>query len=121
MQNSIQKFRQNSIVFDKPGNLFEKLKTLTSSNYQRLNDFSWNFSHVSYLPMSTEGCVGFFILFRTWVTFQNQKDLVFTHSQKPRLSIPQDLNKIKKKSHTPFCRHWLDGSMCKISAKNINL
>ena len=32
MQNSIQKFRQNSIVFEKPGNLFEKLKTLTSSN-----------------------------------------------------------------------------------------
>ena len=33
MQNTIKKFRQSSIVFDKPGNLSENLKTLTSSNY----------------------------------------------------------------------------------------
>ena len=33
MQNTIQKFRQRSIVFEKPGILPENLKTLTSSNY----------------------------------------------------------------------------------------
>ena len=33
MQNLIQKFRQSSIVFEKPGILSENLKTLTSSNY----------------------------------------------------------------------------------------
>ena len=31
-----QKFRQNYIVFEKPGILSEKLKTLTSSNYSRV-------------------------------------------------------------------------------------
>ena len=33
MENAIQKFRQSSIVFEKPGILSENLKTLTSSNY----------------------------------------------------------------------------------------
>ena len=33
MQNTIQKFRQSSIVFEKPGILFENLETLTSSDY----------------------------------------------------------------------------------------
>ena len=33
MQNAIQKFRQSSIVFEKPGIFSENLKTLMSSNY----------------------------------------------------------------------------------------
>ena len=33
MQNAIQKFRQSSIVFEKPGILSGNLETLTSSNY----------------------------------------------------------------------------------------
>ena len=33
MQNTIQKFRQSSIVFEKPGILPENMKSLTSSNY----------------------------------------------------------------------------------------
>ena len=33
MQNAVQKFKQSSIVFEKPGILSENLKTLTSSNY----------------------------------------------------------------------------------------
>ena len=33
MQNTIQKFGQGSIVFEKPGIPSENLKTLTSSNY----------------------------------------------------------------------------------------
>ena len=61
MQNPIQKFRQSSIVFEKPGILSQNLKTLTSSNYHTVQDiFCWNFADVSYLPMSTKVCVGFF-------------------------------------------------------------
>ena len=33
MQNTIQKFRQSSIVFEKPGIMSKNLETLTSSNY----------------------------------------------------------------------------------------
>ena len=33
MPNPIQKFRQSSIDFEKPGSLSENLKTLTSSTY----------------------------------------------------------------------------------------
>ena len=33
MQNTIQKFRQSSNIFQKPGILSENLKTLTSSKY----------------------------------------------------------------------------------------
>ena len=39
MQNTIQKFRQSSIVFDKPGILSENLKALTSSNYPAVQYF----------------------------------------------------------------------------------
>ena len=65
------------------------------------NNFCWNFVHISCLPLSTKGCSGFFkILFRNWVICQNKKDVVFTHSQKPGLSIIQDLNRIKKIPNT---------------------
>ena len=63
MPNTIQKFRPSSIVFAKPGILSENLKTLTSSNYSTVQYFCWNFAHIFYLPLSTKGCVGFFILF----------------------------------------------------------
>ena len=39
MQNAIQKFRQSSIVFEKPGILSENLETLTSSNYPAVQYF----------------------------------------------------------------------------------
>ena len=56
----MQKIIQGSIVFEKTGILFENLKTLTNSNYPAVQYFYWNFAHVSYLPMSTKGCVGSF-------------------------------------------------------------
>ena len=59
MQNPIQKFKQSSIVFEKPGILSENLKTLKNSNYPTVQYFCWNFAHVSYLPMSAIGCAGF--------------------------------------------------------------
>ena len=39
MQGAIQKFRQNSIVFEKPGILSENLKILASSNYPTVQYF----------------------------------------------------------------------------------
>ena len=39
MQNTTQKFRQSSGVFEKPGILSENLKTLTSSNYPAVQYF----------------------------------------------------------------------------------
>ena len=39
MQNNIQKSRQRSIVFKKPGILSENLKTFTSSNYPAVQYF----------------------------------------------------------------------------------
>ena len=39
MQNPMQKLRQSSIVFEKPGILSENLKTLTSSNYATVQYF----------------------------------------------------------------------------------
>ena len=59
MQNAIQKFRQCSIVFEKPGILSRNLKTLTSYNYLTVQYFLLKLRNVFYLPLSKKGCVGF--------------------------------------------------------------
>ena len=56
MQNPIQKWRQSSIVFEKPGILSEKWRFPTTIDF---NNFCWNFTHVPYLPMSAKGFLGF--------------------------------------------------------------
>ena len=43
LQNLIPKFRQSSIISEKPGFLSEKLKTLTSFNYHRVQYFLLKF------------------------------------------------------------------------------
>ena len=40
----------------------------------KFNIFCWNFAHVSYLTMSIEGVLDFFILFRSWVINTNVKN-----------------------------------------------
>ena len=40
MQNAIQKFRQNSVVFGKPGILSENLKTLKAPTILQFNIFA---------------------------------------------------------------------------------
>ena len=53
--------------------------------------------------MSTRECVGFLLYYLELELFAKiKKDLVSTHSQKPDLSITQDLNKIKKNPEHPF-------------------
>ena len=74
MQNAIQKFRQSSIVFEKPGILFENLETLTRSNYPIIQYF-WVKLHICFLftNVYTRVCEIFLILFRSWVICKNEK------------------------------------------------
>ena len=81
MQNTIQKFRQSSIVFEKSGILSENLKTLTSSNYPTVQYFLLKLRTRFYLPMSTKGCVRLFLFHLDLELFAKiKKDLVSTHS-----------------------------------------
>ena len=67
MQNLIQKFRQNSIIFEKPGILSKNLKTLTSSNYRTVHFFAkalYTFPHYQCLQKGI-GDFFFFILFKS--------------------------------------------------------
>ena len=96
MQNSIQNldkallFSRNQVFCLKIWKLWQVPTTI------EFNNFCWNFAHVSYLPMSTKGYSGFFSFCVDLEWFAKiKKDLVFTHSQKPGLSITLDLNKIK--------------------------
>ena len=75
------KFRQSSIVCEKPGFLSEKLKPLTSSNYHRVQYFLLKL-RTRFLHTNVYKRVFgiFFILFRSWVICKIKKDLVSTHS-----------------------------------------
>ena len=106
MQNPIQKFRQSFIAFEKPSIYSGKWKTLTSSNYRRIEYFLLGFcTPFSYLPMSTKRSSGFILFCLDLDLFAKiTKDLVSAHSLKPLLLITQDLNDIKK-FRTAFCGH----------------
>ena len=101
MQNPIQKLRQSSIFFEKPGFLSEKLKNLTSSNYHRVQCFLLKLHTCVLLTNVYKSVFGiFFILFRSWVICKNRKDLVSTHSFLTFLLVTQDLNKIRNIPNT---------------------
>ena len=61
MQKSKQESRQNFIIFEKPGILFEKLKTLQAPTAKELNISCWHSTHVFYLLISTKRCSVFFL------------------------------------------------------------
>ena len=74
MQNPIQTFRQSSIVFEKPRILSENLKTLTSSNYPKLQYFFLQLRTRFLLTNVYERVRGIFLIFfRFWVSCKNQK------------------------------------------------
>ena len=102
MQNSIQKFRQSSIVFEKPGIFSENSKTLRSSNYPTVQYFFAETSHkFSTYHSLKKGVCGFFLFYLYLELFAKiKKDMVFTHSYFTLLLITQDLNKIIKIPHT---------------------
>ena len=68
MRNPKQLFRQSSIVFEKPGFLSEKLKTLASSNYRRVQYFLLKL-HTHFLLTNVYKRV----LFRFSVIWKNKK------------------------------------------------
>ena len=106
MQNTILKFRQSSIVFEKSGILSENLKTLTSSNYPTVQYFLLKLRTRFLLTNVYKRVCGIFLFYLDLELFAKiKKDLVSTHSFLTLLLITQDLNKIKK-SHKPFCRHY---------------
>ena len=105
MQNLIQKFRQGSFVFQNTGFLSENWRAPTTIEF---NIFCENFAHVSYLPMSTKECSGFFHLFRSWVICKN----IFLFAKRPGFYafifynfINNSRSKQNKNSITTFCRH----------------
>ena len=100
MQNAIQKFRQNSIVLEKPGILSENLKTLTSSNYPTVQYFLLKLRTRFLLTNVYKRVCGIFLFYLDLELFAKiKKDLVSTHSFFTLLLITQDLNKIKKIPH----------------------
>ena len=106
MENPTQKFRQSSIVFKKPGILFENLKTLTNSNYPIVQYFLLKLrTRFLFTNVYKRVCEIFLFCLDLELFAKIKKDLVSTHSFFTFLLITQDLNKIKK-SHTPFCRHY---------------
>ena len=79
MQNTIQKFRQSCIVFEKPGILSENLKTLTSSNYPTVQYFLLKLRTRFLLTKSTRVC-GIFLFQLDLALFAKiKKDLVSTN------------------------------------------
>ena len=80
MQNAIQKFRQSSIVFEKPGIIPENLKTLTSSNYPTVQHFLLK-RHTCFLLTNVyKACAGFFLFSLDLELFAKiKKDLVSRH------------------------------------------
>ena len=103
MRNPIQKFRQGSIVFEKPGFLSEKLKTLTSSNYHRVQYFLLKLATRFLLTNLYKSVFGIFLFCLDLALFAKiKKDLVSTYSFFTFLLITQDLNNNKKNPEHPF-------------------
>ena len=100
MQNTTQKFRQSSIVFEKPGILSENLKTLTCSNYPTVQYFLLKFRARFLLTNAYKSLCGIFLFHLNLELFAKvKKDLVSTHPFFTLLLITQDLNKTKKIPH----------------------
>ena len=106
MQNSMKKFGQSYIVFEKPGFCLKNWNFWRAPTTIEFNIFCWNFAHVSYLPMSTKGCSDFFKFCLDLELFPKiKKDLVSTHSFFTFPLITQYLNKKtkqKKNLEHPF-------------------
>ena len=92
MQNTMQKFRQNSIVLRNQVFCLKIWKFWRAPTNLQFSIFCWNFAQIFYLPLSTKGCVRLF-LFSLDLEFseKNRKDLVSTHSFSTLLLITQDL------------------------------
>ena len=103
MQNLIPKFLQSSVISEKPGYFSKKLKTLPSSNYDKVEYFLLKFyarflvNHV-YKSVS----VFFFIfldleflikIWKTWFlwVFRKQVFFIFANKTKTKTKFPNTL------------------------------
>ena len=103
MQNTVQKFRQSSTVFEKPGILFKNSKTLTSSTYPTVQYFLLKLRTRFLLTNIYKRVCGIFLFYFDLELFAKiNKDLDSTHLFFTLLLIIQGINKIKK-SHTLVC------------------
>ena len=80
MQNTIQKFRQSSIVFEKPGILSENLKTLTSSNYPTVQYFLLKLRTRFLLTNVYKRVFGIFLFWLDLELFAKIKKTWFLHT-----------------------------------------
>ena len=78
MQNSIQKFRQCSTVFEQPRILSENLKTLTSSNYPTVQYYFAETSR-TFPTYQTKRCAGIFFILLVLELFAKIKKTWFLH------------------------------------------
>ena len=82
MQNTIQKFRQSSIVFEKPGILFENLETLTSSDYSTVLYFLLKLRTGFLLVSVYKRVYGISLFYLDLELFEKvKKYLVFIHTR----------------------------------------
>ena len=101
MQNTIQKFRQSFIIFEKTGILPENLKTLTSSNYPTVRYFLVKLRTRFLFTNVYKRVSGIFLFHLDIELFAKiKKDLVSMHWFFTLLLLTQDLNKIKKIPYT---------------------
>ena len=91
MQNTIQKFSQSSIIFEKPGLLSKNFKNLTSSNNPTVQYF--------LLKLCTCFLLTNVLCLDLELFSKIKRDLVSTHLLFTLLLITQDLSKIKKNPH----------------------
>ena len=108
MQNPTHKFRRSSIVFEKPGTLSEKFKTMKALTNIELNIFDENLYTCPTYQCLQKGAWDFFILFRSSVICKNQERSGFYTIIEieffPFLLLSQHLNKTKTIRST-FSRH----------------
>ena len=81
MQNPIQKFRQSSIVFEKPGISSESLKTLTSSDYPTVEYFLLKLGTRSVLTNAYKKVWGIFLFCIDLELFAKIKKTWFLHNR----------------------------------------
>ena len=107
------------------------MKTLTSSNDHRVQYFLLKFCTRFLLSNVYKRVCGIFLfclyleckkrVCRNQVCKSVKNECLETRSFLIFANNSRSKQIKKKKSHTPFCRHWYVGNVCKVSAKNIEL
>ena len=109
------------MVFEKPGIFSENLITWQATTTLESNIFFLKLCKLSYLPMPTKRCWGFFIFCLDLELFSKIKKTGFyIHVFYIFINKSRSKQNKKKQTRTHFCKHCLVGNV-KISAKNIKL